>query len=335
MLLLATIAGLAQPAGTTDSMLVGLYPLGKSAVKTLPYSSVTAMIEWLESLLDSNKVMYLEPRYDSVRVSKGDLNDPLNDLIGQYRGKALAGFIRNMGFREDQVLVLPAKRGPRREVTIYVAPRPTIISLEEIVVLKNRTNNLEYSTGALGVRVSALERWRDSVNAATKNTLPAPSGLEEFASSFGVGGGVIGRAGAHIPYGVNFFFQLGRLELGWMGGGGNVGQQGHTPYFTFAIPISGDNREGVDVIVIGLCSFFAKNDKDLYMAPYRNYIFPGLGAGFKLKFMAGIPFQVTITGQYQPQMYWDMTGISFPVQSGSMMVKIAALPLSNVFGGGQ
>lgn len=159
------------------------------------------------------------------------------------------------------------------------------------------------------------------------------SELEELVAGFGVGGGMIGRAGAHMPHGYNFFFQLGRLELGWMGGGGQVGQQGHTPYFTFAFPVMGDEQEGLDIVVVGLCSFFAKNDKDLYIAPYRNYIFPGLGAGVKIKLMLGIPFQATITGQYQPQMYWDETGISLPVQSGSVMLKLAFLPLSNIFSG--
>ncbi len=321
--LVATVTGFAQ-----DTLTVGPYPLGKSAVNTVPTASIKAFFGKLDEAKNNDSLfLHLEGKYDSVKAAKGNLNDPFNYLIGEYRAVALRELAIHAGFPKGRIIVERAKLGKKREVAYWFSKEAPKQSTVTVINNADSVTNAQQDSA-----IAALQnqRQQDSIAAANR-----PSTLSNIIASITVGAGAIGRStGSETPRGINggFFFQDSKgisEELGWMGLGSYTGQGGSTIYSLTSFRLSGNNTSGVDFTIALGHSWYQREDKFDKIAPFRTKQYPFAGAGITgYTKVWVIPVRATLTLNYQPEVYVYEGNFEFHQHAASLWLKISFRPLA-------
>lgn len=323
--LVATFTGFAQ-----DTLTVGPYPLGKSAVNTVPTASIKAFFGKLDEAKNNDSLfLHLEGKYDSVKVAKGNLNDPFNYLIGEFRAVALRELAIRAGFPKGRIVTERAKLGKVREVSYWFNKDPNPKG-STTVITNNNADSATNSRQDRELTEFRKQRRQDSIAAANK-----PSTLSSIIASLTVGGGVMGRSlGSETPRGINggFFFQDSKgnsQEFGYMGLGSYNGQGGSTIYSLTSFRISGDEESGIDFTVALGHSWYQRDDKFDKVAPFRTIQLPFAGAGITgYTKVWVVPVRATLTANYQPEVYVYDGNFEFHQHAASVWLKIAFRPLA-------
>lgn len=314
-----------------DTSSVGPYPLGKSAVNVVPTPSIASFLDKLELAKGNDSLfLHLEGKYDSVRVTNSNMNNPFNYLIGEFRAVALRELAIHAGFPKARIVTERAKLGKIREVEYWFSKGHPVKSTA--VNDSIREYRQDSTAIALQAQIDSTEarRVRDSIAIANK-----PSTLSSIIASLTVGGGVMGRSvGPETPRGINggFFFQDSKgvsQEFGYMGLGSYNGQGGSTIYSLTSFRISGDEESGIDFTVALGHSWYQRDDKFDKVAPFRTIQLPFAGAGITgYTKVWVVPVRATLTANYQPEVYVYDGNFEFHEHAMSIWLKVSFRPLA-------
>ncbi|MDO8469426.1 MAG: hypothetical protein Q7S84_00200 [bacterium] len=282
--------------------------------------------EFMVSGTDTTRLqkLYLAGATDTDPIFKGKSDARLQFGLGGVRPEDMAQFARKAG-RVAEVLdpITGSNFRGILAVKVTFTPRLLPVTPPAPVAENPKLAAMQADIDSLNAR-----RIRDSVAAANR-----PSLLSNVLSSLTVGGGVIGRStGSETLRGINggVFFQDSKgmsQEFGYMGLGSYTRQGGSTIYSLTSFRLSGDKVSGVDFTVALGHSWFQRTDKNENVAPFRTKQYPFAGAGITGYFRAVVPFRLTLTLNYQPeiQIFEGMT--KFLDHAVSVWIKMGIRPL--------